>query len=197
MRFWQKPSTLVGVLHLTSYYKPLFSSLAAFPCNAGSHLAALLLTSSLFICFYATGPSCAAQTYRYVIQGLRGNHDVCEVISTCPGPTFDLRKTTKSTACSGWSCRTVISGGQIGVSLLGLLLGRVSYPLSWLSEWVIWTSGPELQQKAVMSAAATQPWVQIDVSVYVRFMSYTDRRLWCWCWGGHQYQDNSWTHVWA
>lgn len=48
MWFLQKPSTLVGVLHLTTYYNPLFLSLAAFPCNVGSHLATPLLTSSLF-----------------------------------------------------------------------------------------------------------------------------------------------------
>lgn len=72
MWFLQKPLTLVGVLYLTSYYNPLFSSLPAFPSNTGSHFAALLLTSSLFIWSlfaYTTWPSFACQPYKSVRQG--------------------------------------------------------------------------------------------------------------------------------
>lgn len=165
----------MGVLHLTSYYNPLFSSLAAFPSSAGSHLAALLLTSSLFVCFYTTCPSFACQTY--VTQKLWGNNNEQEVQVTWPCPLFVLCETKKKCCSEGEGSRSVSFGGEQGVSLLSLLLQPVASLLLWLSKWLIQTSGPELNQKAVTSAAATELRLQIYVSIYARFRSYRQRAL--------------------
>lgn len=161
----------MGVLHLTSYYNPLFSSLAAFPSSAGSHLAALLLTSLLFVCFYTTCPSFACQTN--VTQRLWGNNNEQEVQVTWPCPSFVLCETKKSAAvkekvADQWLLE-VNKGSPYSVFCCSLLL--------WLSKWLIQTSGPELNQKAVTSAAATEPRLQIYVSIYARFRSYRQRAL--------------------
>lgn len=68
-------------------------------------------------------------------------------------------------------------GGERGVSLHSPSLHPVASLLLRLSKWLIQTSGPELSQKAVTSAAAAEPWLQIYVSVYVRVKSYRQRAL--------------------
>lgn len=84
----------------------------------------------------------------------------------------------KKTCCSeGEGSRSVSFGGEQGVSLLSLLLQPVASLLLWLSKWLIQTSGPELNQKAVTSAAATGLRLQIYVSIYARFRSYRQRAL--------------------
>lgn len=175
MRFWQKPSTLVGILHLTSYYNPLFSSLAAFPSNTGSHLAALLLTSSLFICFYMMCPSFDSRLWCR-------SHELMITCMKCllPAPAHNL-----------FYQRQPSSGGQKGISLLSLLLHRVAHPLARLSKWVIYPWSPELPPKSCDQCSG-RSYVGPDERQRLcqNKVSYRQSTL-IWCWRMHHYQKTT------